>query len=354
MNSNAAEVQLLLRIEGTESKRSTVDAPTLVATMDALQRAIYYVAMDCSGRDVRERARVPNDIARRFALDCTIAQPGSFAQPMTLGAFAMDTEDSTLIPKVVSVLNECIRAMSEQNIQHLRGVLSHEALRTRMLKTLSELVPKADSNHKLHLTVGDNPEFSITHITSTVFTNLKKQVEHEESYLTVTGRLHSIDFSENKIRIHYPGNQKELECIYDPSVEDLLLDNPRDWIQVSGTVVMDDDGEPKKIIGVDNICELDVSEIVIREIVADGQPLYFRPALRFSPQSTESRQLMYVVDETLGIDVYATTREELVELICAELELLWREQKAEDDERLSDFAMRRRKALRDAVNCKSA
>ena len=54
-----------------------------------------------------------------------------------------------------------------------------------------------------------------------------------------------------------------MECVYDDAIEDLLIENRRDLIQVTGLIVLDDAGAPKMITHVNDIRELDLSPLTV-------------------------------------------------------------------------------------------
>ena len=79
----------------------------------------------------------------------------------------------------------------------------------------------------------------------------------------VTGQLTNINFTNRIVTIIYPPTKREMECVYDDAVDELLIENRRGLIQVTGRVVLDDAGAPKKIIDVNDIRELDLSPLAV-------------------------------------------------------------------------------------------
>ena len=157
----------------------------------------------------------------------------------------------------------------------------------------------------------------------------------EETVHAVTGRLARIDFNMRKITILYPVDNRKLECSYDESAEEMLVKNRRGLIQVIGEVILDEEGEPQKIIEVQDIRELDLSPFYLKEFHFEERTIRFRSPLKLQPELDESQQLICLEYLELGIDVYAFTREELVELLESEIEFLWRMYALADDERLT-------------------
>src|SRR5690606_25864425 len=109
---------------------------------------------------------------------------------------------------------------------------------------------------------------------------------------TITGSLQAMDFKAKKVTILYPENNRKLECFYDDEVELELLDNRRDLVQVTGTVVVDRDSLPSEITDVESIQALDLSDFEIREFHCRGQVLAFKQLLTLSPELTESKQFI--------------------------------------------------------------
>jgi hypothetical protein len=141
---------------------------------------------------------------------------------------------------------------------------------------------------------------------------------------TVTGRLERIDFGARMLTIIYAVTRRELDCHYDESIEELLLENPRELIQVTGRVTLDEEGNPTRITDVEDIREVDLSPFHLSEFRLPDRTLRLREPLLLTPALDETEQLLCLSDPTLGIDICAPTREELDVALHEEIDVLWR------------------------------
>lgn len=79
------------------------------------------------------------------------------------------------------------------------------------------------------------------------------------------------------------GMSRELDCHYDKSLEDFLYENRRGPIQVTGTVILDEQNEPRRIVDVQSIAELDLSAFEISDVPHNQTVLRFRQPLVLMP-----------------------------------------------------------------------
>jgi hypothetical protein len=89
----------------------------------------------------------------------------------------------------------------------------------------------------------------------------------------------------------------------------------------------------------------DLSEFTFERITQDERELIFLPPLTLKPTLDESKQLFVIVDDSLNINVYAQTREQLAEDLESELFFLWDEYAQEDSENLTPKANKLKQEL---------
>ena len=343
------EETLVLRFFGDDPEEHTVDLSVLVEALKGLQLAFHLIGMDLENRDLGERARVPEDIARRFAINCDVPERGSYEMRMSLGGRCVDLMDREVIPKVGARLEKCFSAILCNVVEIIENLVRHPGYRLRILKALKGVVPKAGSKYKVGVRRNREPEIILSTVQATTISAFEKHSERREALQTVTGELHRIDFKNHTIKIWYPGTERLLECCYDAGIEELLLENRRGWIQVSGTVVLNEDGEPDRIVDVGDICDLDLSEVEVAEVPCQEGVLRFKETLVLRPETTKSKQLLFVENKELGINVHAATRDELLDELYAQIEMLWNEYGKEGEESLSESGNRLGAALRSAI-----
>jgi len=320
-------------IEGGAEGAHTVPATVLVQILENAQRAFQLIGVHVEGRGIKERARVSADTSQRFQLVCQIPMDGSYALPVTVGdtseLFSVD-----LANKAFGIFRRILENVTIRSAAELASVLPDERILRRVLESVKGMAPKAGAQWSLGLHDDQDRTFA-TLDTETIPFVVQTLVpaEQREAARVVTGELKSIDFAERKVTIIYPPTSKELACIYEEAVEDLLYERRRDFIQVKGRVLLDDQGAPKQIIDVTDIRDLDLSPLDIHIIRHDDLTLNAVSVLTLEPTLDETKQLLCIVHGELGLDVYATTRETLLAELQEQLAMLWQEYvQAKDDE----------------------
>lgn len=136
-----------------------------------------------------------------------------------------------------------------------------------------------------------------------------------------------------------------LECIYDDDVEPMLLENPRGLIQVTGRVVADEEGHPRKIVEVEDIREIDLSPFVVHEVTVGDLRLRAQSPIALTPTLSESEQLLCLEHAPWNLDVFAHTRQELAAELREQIAMLWTEYAMDDDANLAEPARRLKASL---------
>ena len=323
----------------------TVPASVLVQILENAQHAFELIGVQVEGREIRSRARIPAETSKRFQLVCQLPQAGSYSVPVTVGEvdglFPAD-----LAEKAFGIFRKVMESISERNSSILAGTLPNERIRRRVLEAVKGMAPRAEAKWKLDFHDDSNSAFATFDVRTIPFVDeTLVPVEQREAARVVTGELKSIDFAERKVTIIYPPTSKELACIYEEAVEDLLYERRRDFIQVTGRVVLDDQGAPKQIIDVTDIRDLDLSALVLDNVKYGECIVNISPALSLEPTLDESKQLLCIEQVELGINVYASTREALLAELNEQLVMLWKEYAQASDDVLDTPARQLKKAL---------
>lgn len=93
----------------------------------------------------------------------------------------------------------------------------------------------------------------------------------------------------------------------------------------------------------------DLSAFYLTQFEYPDRVLLFKDEVAIEPELDESRQLMILREDHLGIDVVASTREELFQGLVDEIGILWRNYALAPDAELSPAARRLRRSLLDAI-----
>lgn len=342
---SAAHPSFSFHIEPAESGTHTVPATVLVQILENAQRAFELIGVHIEGRGIKERVRVPAQISQRYQLVCEVPEHGSYALPVSIGG-AGDLFAPDMANKAFGIFRGVLETVAGRDTVALNNVMPDARILRRVLESVKGMAPRAGAQWKLNLHDDQDHLFaSLDEETIPFVEQTLVPAEQREAARVVTGELKSIDFAEKKVTIIYPPNNKELACIYEESVEDLLYEKRRDLIQVTGRVLLDEQGGPKQIIDVTDIRDLDLSILVIDTIRHGGLALKASPALTFEPMLDDSKQLLCIELAELGIDVYATTREALLADLHEQLAMLWQEYAQARDEELDASARQLKQAL---------
>ena len=345
MPDSASLPSFSFHITGDEHGGHTVPAAVLVQILANAQHAFELIGVQVEGRAIRSRARIAGATSKRFQLLCQLPAPGSYTLPVTVGGsgelFSADQANQAF-----GVFRSVMENVSARSSAALAAVLPDERIRRRVLEAVKGMAPRADAQWKLALHDDRDVPFATFDVQTIPFVDeTLVPVEQREASRVVTGELKSIDFAERKVTIIYPPNSKELGCIYDETIEDMLYERRRDLIQVTGRVVLDDLGAPKQIIDVTDIRDVDLSSLDIHTVRHGRLTLKAVHAISIEPTLDETKQLMCVEHPLLALDVFAPTRVALIAELNEQIAMLWTEYALAEDETLDGVARQLKHAL---------
>ena len=332
-------------IEDLESPRHAIPASVLVNILQRAQHAFELIGAQIEGHEIKARARIPAAISERFQLVCEVPEPRSYALPVTVGE-TNDLFGLEQAHRAFDTFQAVTRAISGGDRSGILSLLPSVSIRRRILESIRNMAPNAEARWKLELLDESDKAFAELDSNSIRFLDeTLVPAEQREAARVVTGELKSIDFAEHKVTIIYPPTSKELACIYQEDIEDLLYDRRRDLIQVTGRVVLDDNAEPKQIIDVTDIRDLDLSWFVLDTVRIDVLTLKAEPALSLAPTLDETKQLLCVEDSVIGLNAFAATRDLMLVELQEQLSMLWHEYALAPDDELSTEAVTLKRAL---------
>lgn len=316
-----------------------VDAEVLARILQGVQRAVHIIAMDENKCDPASLHYVPKGIQDAFLVRCKVPQPGSYVMPMQIGN-PHDLAAPQSAKDVVDLLTELLAALAMgEHVPYIEKI-QNSRYRIPLLDAFRGMLPKPGATWKLGISRPNIKETTLSGETVRNITMFKERIrQHRTVTQTIAGYLQAMQFEARKITILYPENNRELECFYNEELEPDLVDNRRDLVQVTGTVVVDADNVPIKIQDVESIQPVDLSDFVVKEIDCGQVMLRFSTPLTLTPELTESKQYMTLQHEGLCIDIIAPTREELLEELHQQIAVLWNEYALEDNGNLTPKAI---------------
>lgn len=352
MPNSSSHPYFIFHIEDRDRRAHGVPAAVLARILQNAQLTFDLIGVHVEGREIKRRARIPAATSQRFQLVCEIPQAGSFAMPATVGQVSgLFDSDLDFVRRAYDVFRSLVAAVSAQASADVAKALPNERIRRRVLESVKAMAPQADSSWQLALHDDTDATFATFDASTTRFVDsILITRDEREAGRVITGELKSIDFAERKLTIIYPPTSKELACIYNEDIEDLLYERRRDLIQVTGRVLLDDDGAPKQIIDVTDIRDLDLSPMLLDTVRFENLVIHASPPLSVELVLDDTQQLLCFEQHELGIDVFAHTREALLAELNEQLAMLWREYAMAPDAELDDVAGNVKRALRARFN----
>lgn len=341
--------RLEFKFRHSSGNEPRVPAAVLIQSLEGTQRALWLIAMSKQKGEVKSRARIPAKIERAYQLQCEIPKRGSYVMAASVVPNQQLVDGLDSVEQLVQEFGRVAEALANGAKSSVLELLPDASFRKRIVDCFLGIVPRAGSGWSLTLTCGAEPflfdeSFHLT--TSRAF-----QLEAMSSTTQiVNGQLTRIDFSRHRIHMIVLGSGIEVECSYEEPLEDFLFERRRDYIQVTGRVVLNDQGQIKQMIEVESIAELDLSPIEISHFTAGGERRQLRHPLSLTPElDPDTEQHLLLEHQPLGIHVFAPTVSLLMEELDEQLAALWQGYAQHPDEQLTPRALQLKKALLQAV-----
>jgi len=321
-----------LRFEGGDgpSERS-VPASVLAEALTQAQRVVHLLAMAYVGRPPpRQRLRVPRDFERLFPVVCTPATPGSFVQPIAIGAPRQTLFSPGELEEVSDRFDAVLDAVVRGDAEQLNRVVPDRWYRRAVVESVSRMPPRPSTGMRLSVSSQRRlaEPFRLSDARLQIDALLLPPSEEPAREIlgerSIIGSLSAIDFGERKLTLLDPTSHKEINCFYVEDAEPLLLANPRELIQVTGQVLFDAQGDPVKVVETKDIREVDLEPVAILPFTVDNLRVKPRRPRLVEPRLDETSQLFLLQDDEIGIDLVAETRAALEEDLAALLPHLWR------------------------------
>jgi hypothetical protein len=338
--------QFSFHLDGAAASTHSIPASVLVQVIENAQSAVELIGCDVEGKEFRQRVKIPSRISRKYQLVCHVPVEGSYALPMSLGDPSSDLFALDDIKKAWKSFTGLLSGISARDAGRVKDALPDSALRRRVLEYVKGMAPSAGADWRLGIL--DNTGASLAQFDEKTLPFVQATLvppEQREAERTITGELKSINFTQRQFSIVFPPTNRELVCSYDETVEDLLYENRRSLIQVTGRVVLNDEDQPKEIHSVSDIRDLDLSPFTIDQVRREGRLLRTRQPLVIEPTLDDDKQFLCLNHEELGIDVFAHTREQLAVELAEQLAMLWDEFALANDDSLEPSAQQLKRAL---------
>lgn len=339
-----------IRLTGAEIEDNSVSADVLIRVLMGLKETIYVLGAAGERWGIGSRFRPTAELRQRYQLRCGVQVPGSYLIPIAIGATHSQLPITFDNLTVEQRLNRFAHAIANNSPELLSALLPDSRARNLALRKFETALPKSGERWGLGLSLRSSDEIVLDNHNARALEQLIAVEEEPDTVMTVTGELIRIDFAVYKIYIGFPPTKREIECTYIPDIEDELIDNRRDFTQVTGNYILDEEGNPVRLTDVTRIESVDLSPMTFEIVSSNGINLVLDPPLTISPHLDEDTKQLYVaVDDSIGLHAFAYTRALLADEINEQLVFLWHAYAQEDPEKLTESAQKLRQALRDRL-----
>ncbi|GLP85734.1 hypothetical protein [Tritonibacter mobilis] len=345
------ERNIRLHFEGPKTAGHTVPAQVMVRALENIQQIVYLLAKQERGDVMKQRARVSRQIERTFSLICQVPENGGYALPQEIGDASDDFFEESEIKSVANKFAKLSEAIEAGDHSQVSQIVSDQVYRSAILKRYKAAQPSKRSGLLLsiedykqqRLLGGKDVLEKIARIDSA-----GKVHELGETPGYLIGTLVKMDFVQRSLSLKLL-NGRTVQAFYQEDFEPTLLENARGQIQIHGNIQYDEKNDPILISDVDDVVELDLSTITIKNFDLNETSLSISPALSFEIDLDEESGVMSAEGD-FGILVCAETRSALEDEIEEALQMLWVEYAQEKDDALSPRAILLAKDLRERIS----
>ena len=323
--------------KGTDKDISTLPVEYMINLLSNMQDLMYFIASAKENKSYDQRFKTSKSVKENYIMECELPKKGCYAQTIAIEDRMMPLLDGVYKNHIADDIKKLIKDIKDNNIDSISKIFPNLKQVTKALTFVKNAFPSA--NDKIYVAVNNDAELdsrTIQKKTSSIIDTVQHKIEDHRG--VVTGRLKAIDFEGKKIVIQYPITKKDLNCCYNDDIEDMLIENRRQLIQITGDVILDDDENPQKISDVVNIQEVDLSPLDLNEITGKNIRLRFKKPLRLTPFLDETKQLYCIELPELNIDVCEYTRADLENAVSEQFLFLWQEYALEDENNLTKQA----------------
>lgn len=330
-----AEELVLKFHERGRPEAHTVAASALAQSLDALQRLVHLTAMRREGFTPGRRIRPSADIQARYRLVCDLPAAGSYSAPVRI--LDSDLLSPASSAAVLEEVGGLLAAVGRQDEAWIVNRLPDPTWRRFSLDAIDRMAPAPATGTDLEVLRG-GIRIIDTGVARLFVERLTRDASRSRMREAVIGEFKRIDFIARQITLRHAGTGRDLTCSYEPTVEETLLDHPRDTLLVFGTVTRDAAGRPESIGDVDHIEVIDEEPISVAPVQVGNDLIEPTEPIEAEVRFDERDSLYTATIPSLSISTFAETRDGLSDAVESELSLLWKHYAGADDAKLTPAA----------------
>lgn len=321
--------------KGGDADTQMLPAEYMINLLSNVRELMYLLVSQKQGKTFNERFKASKEIKNNYIIKCTLPKKGSYAQALK---FEYNGDPNLFNDNICDDVENTFTKVAENQEAEIIRLFPNNKMRSKALSCVRGALPQSDSD--IYVEINNKVELNSKTIQKNTTAILDKTRNIIEEHMTVvTGRVAVIDFDKKNIVITHPITRKQLNCFYNEDIEDMLYENRRDLVQITGNVILDDNDNPKEITDVIDIQEVDLSIIELDVLIYTDKTLKFKYPFILTPELDETEQLYIIENSDLGIDLFAYTRAELLESLKEHILSLWEEYAQESDDNLTKDAL---------------
>jgi hypothetical protein len=341
------EKKLEFHFKGGSAESYQLPVELMINLLANIKELTYLVIAQMQGV-----SKLSKQIKDNYVIKCELPEKGSYVQSLTVDYVGKSKSEEDEI-NIIEKLENTMQSIADYDESKILHYFPDDNRRRKVLSCIKNAFPQSDSEIYVEMASGKTKIKPIIN-SRTIQKNItpiidKMQAKIEEYMTVVTGHLAQIDFYEKKIVIMHPMTKHSLNCFYNEGVEDMLFDNRRQLVQITGLVEFDDNDQPKKITNAISIQEIDLSPIKFDYIDYEDKKLKFKNRLVLTPELDDSNQLYTISYPDFNLYTFAYTRQEIIEDLKSDIAFLWDTYAKAADEDLTKGALEIKQKLLSSI-----
>ena len=344
--------QLTLTIGGLDVEDSKIPFSVLARKLDALQKALFNVALAQSGGPVAQRGDWSKHIHASCELLFCESRKGSLVVVAEIPP-PLESIQTTLYGEkevddglsALSALRTVAASISSKDNSNLVSIMPDSGARLRALKSIETLCPRDSDNFWISLGNGTGEPYA--RFTSESRHFIQQMFENDDVFevQTISGDLVEIRVLAGRRHIVIRSHQREITCYYPTEMEETITQLVAGSIvEVKGKAQLNDDDTVKQIDEVLDISTVDLSPFRTSSFHFNDKSFIIRePTIC----SLEYHNDLWIYEcPRYGLHTFSDNRQEALQQLGEEFTFLYDGLIDEPDENLTQDAIELRDLLK--------
>lgn len=342
MNEQSQDIQL--KFDGDPIKKlKGAPAEAVIASLNALQRMVYIIAMRAEGRGLGQRLKPTAKVKREYTVICRAPEFGSHLQPVDIATQSGVHTPATAVAR--GKLLTALKVFDSGDDDKIVSALPDPRERWFLADAAKGLLPDPNSGLKVTLRDGKMGRFAFSadrarNAIERYRAGPVPEAEHEE----IVGRVQTINFTQTMLVLK-PSNGRAVRMDYPLKLESMLENNKRERLRLHGRPKLNNAGDITSFLEITSISEVEGRLEPIAEFQSAGCRIGSNRPLSIPVNFDYDSRLFMFTDPAIGVDAYSDKYESLREVVLEELDVVWRNYAVADIKDLAPDALILKKAL---------